>query len=327
MGPASSGCRGSAGAGAAEPARCRSGTARAAGHGHADEAARWDGVRDDRLRALGFDDTPVTEPLLPARARGARILVVDDNRDMRDYLVRLLAGSWQVTEARDGDEALQLADVMMPGTDGFSLLREIRADERLAGLPVILLTALAAEQSGIEGLLAGANDYIVEPFPARELVARISAQLELSRTPRAAEERLRRVLETDNVGVLYFDHTGTDDVFLTMTGYTRAEIERGLLTWRRFTPPEWTAISEQQMERLATTGRIGRATDPDRDRHLQQRPDPRRRHRAHRRSDERARRVVRTVARRGCRCVADPPLGAGHLHWVLAERQADARAS
>jgi PAS domain S-box-containing protein len=208
---------------------------------------------------------------MPARAPGARLLVVDDNPDMRDYLVRLLADSWQVTSARDGDEALRevtrqvpdlvIADVMMPGTDGFTLLRRIRSDVRLAALPVILVTARAGEQTAIEGLLAGADDYIVKPFSARELVARVSAQLELSRTRRAAEERLRRVLETDNVGVLYFDRAGTvvdaNQVFLTMTGHTRADIDGGGLTWRTMTPPEWTAVSERQLERLAATGRIG----------------------------------------------------------------------
>ncbi|MCC6392775.1 MAG: response regulator [Bryobacterales bacterium] len=78
---------------------------------------------------------------------------------------------------------------------------------------------------------------------------------------RASEERLRQVLETDAIGLLFFDHTGTiieaNDVFLKMTGHTRTEVQRRELTWRRMTPPEWIEISGQQLAKLAATGRIG----------------------------------------------------------------------
>ena len=76
-----------------------------------------------------------------------------------------------------------------------------------------------------------------------------------------AEARLRRVLETDAVGVIFFDHSGTvvdaNDVFLRMLGYTKADISSKTLTWRSLTPPEWVAASEEQMEKLAATGRTG----------------------------------------------------------------------
>jgi PAS domain S-box-containing protein len=234
----------------------------------AEEAMQWGDTREPQSLA---DDESDLRQSLPDHAPGARVLVVDDNNDMLGYLTRLLSSHWSVETAPNGSEALALArrtapdlvlaDVMMPGLDGFGLLRELRHDPDLSATPVVLVTARAGEQTAIEGLLAGANDYIVKPFSARELVARVGAQLELSRTRRAADERLRRVLETDNVGVLYFDYAGTvvgaNQVFLGMSGYTRAEIERGELTWRRMTPPEWTAISEQQMQRLSGTGRIG----------------------------------------------------------------------
>jgi PAS domain S-box-containing protein len=78
---------------------------------------------------------------------------------------------------------------------------------------------------------------------------------------RVSEQRLQRVLETEAVGVLFFDHSGTvvqaNHVFLRMTGYRREQIERRELTWRTMTPPEWIEASEAQMERLARTGRIG----------------------------------------------------------------------
>jgi signal transduction histidine kinase len=118
---------------------------------------------------------------------GARILVADDNADMREYMLRLLEGRFTVEAVRDGQAALAaaralppdlvLSDVMMPGLDGFGLLRELRADPRTASIPVILLSARAGEEATIEGLRAGANDYLVKPFSARELLARVEGNV------------------------------------------------------------------------------------------------------------------------------------------------------
>ncbi|MCE0766948.1 response regulator [Pseudonocardia kujensis] len=170
----------------------------------AEEALRWDAAREKNHAALGMDVEPVLDQRLACRAVGARVLVVDDNADMRDYLSRLLGGNWSVTVAGDGEEALQLiarerpdlilADVMMPGMDGFALLHAIRADEDLTSTPVVLVTARAGEETAIEGLLAGADDYIVKPFSARELVARVGAELELARQRRQNERRLRALI-------------------------------------------------------------------------------------------------------------------------------------
>jgi DNA-binding response OmpR family regulator len=117
---------------------------------------------------------------------------------MRDYLARLLAPHWELETAADGAQALALArreppdlvlaDVMMPGLDGFALLRELRGDPDLDTIPVVLVTARAGEEPAIEGLLAGADDYIVKPFSARELIARVAGQLELARGRRRAAE-------------------------------------------------------------------------------------------------------------------------------------------
>ncbi|WP_433223081.1 chemotaxis protein CheB [Dactylosporangium sp. CS-047395] len=167
------------------PAPVEATTAVAAGL--AEEAARWDGA-DGGERAWAGDAR--ADGSAGIHVPGARLLVVDDNQDMRDYLYRLLAGDWTVQLARNGAEALDLArreppdlvlsDVMMPGLDGFALLSALRDDPVLADVPVILVTARAGEEAGIEGMLAGADDYIVKPFAARELVARIGAQLELT---------------------------------------------------------------------------------------------------------------------------------------------------
>jgi PAS domain S-box-containing protein len=161
----------------------------------AEEALRWAQTTETQSLA-DEDDAP--RQSLRNYAPGARILVADDNKDMREYLSRLLASYWVVDTASDGMEALALArrqvpdlvvaDVMMPGLDGFALLRELREDSALSSTPVVLVTARAGEEAAIEGLLAGAADYIVKPFSARELVARVGGQLELARARRHAAE-------------------------------------------------------------------------------------------------------------------------------------------
>jgi signal transduction histidine kinase len=132
-----------------------------------------------------------------------RILWADDNADMRDYVRRLLSERYDVTAVPDGATALAaafatkpdlvLSDVMMPGLDGFGLLRELRTDERTRTTPVILLSARAGEESSLEGLEAGADDYLVKPFSARELLARVHTHLAMAKLRRewAAELELR----------------------------------------------------------------------------------------------------------------------------------------
>ena len=147
------------------------------------------------------ESDPVDVPLAPglgedapflSRTAGARVLVADDNADMRTYLGRLLVqAGWQVRTVADGAEAteqlttfrpdLVLTDVWMPNVDGFELLRRVRTDADLQGTPVVLITGRAGEAAAIEGMMAGADDHITKPFTARELVARVGAQLELAR--------------------------------------------------------------------------------------------------------------------------------------------------
>ncbi|MGA2369317.1 MAG: ATP-binding protein [Candidatus Korobacteraceae bacterium] len=135
-----------------------------------------------------------------SRAR-SRIVIADDNADMREYLRRLLASHYGVEAVPDGEAAFQSAverppdliitDVMMPKLDGFGLLKALRADARTATVPVMLLSARAGEESRMEGIAAGADDYVVKPFAARELVARLEARLLLSRMRRESELALR----------------------------------------------------------------------------------------------------------------------------------------
>jgi len=162
----------------------------------ADEARSW---FDDTSTAAAADETlyaPKGDHL--RLAPGARVLVVDDNADLRNYLRRLLGAYWRVDLAADGEQALEamkrnrpelvLADVMMPRLDGLGLLRAMRADNDLKPTPVIFLTARAAEDTAIEGLVAGADDYLAKPFSARELIARVGGRIMLSRSRRRMEE-------------------------------------------------------------------------------------------------------------------------------------------
>ena len=165
------------------------------------EAQRWlpddsdasiAGVRSDDGRARALDH--------------ARVLVVDDNADMRDYAARLLgAQGWIVDTAADGAAALAaaqrdppdlvLSDVMMPRLDGFGLLRALRADPRTSATPIILLSARAGEETRVEGLDTGADDYLVKPFSAQELVARVRSHLSLARVRTAASDAADRARE------------------------------------------------------------------------------------------------------------------------------------
>ena len=136
----------------------------------------------------------------------ARLLLADDNADMRDYVTRLLeARGWTVEAVSDGRAALDavlarrpdlvLSDVMMPGLDGFALLRELRSRPETHTIPVILLSARAGTEARVDGAEAGADDYIVKPFAAHELVARVGSHLALARERAEALEELERARE------------------------------------------------------------------------------------------------------------------------------------
>ena len=121
----------------------------------------------------------------------AKILLADDNRDLRDYVTHLLGSDYHVVGVPNGRKALAalrsepfdllISDVMMPEMDGLALLQAIRQDPMLQALPVIVLTARAGEESSTAGLQSGANDYLVKPFSADQLVTRVRAQLAAAR--------------------------------------------------------------------------------------------------------------------------------------------------
>ncbi|MDE2138105.1 MAG: response regulator, partial [Gammaproteobacteria bacterium] len=131
-----------------------------------------------------------------------RILLADDNADMRQYVSDLLGAYYEVTAVPDGEAALQaaretqpdlvLSDIMMPRLDGLGLLRALRADEATRRLPIILLSARAGEEASVGAMDAGADDYLVKPFTARELIARVRAHVELARERHGFERELER---------------------------------------------------------------------------------------------------------------------------------------
>jgi PAS domain S-box-containing protein len=167
------------------------------------EALRWLPDSSATTRALRptLDLAERGEDRRFAATFGARIVLADDNADMRAYVLGLLTPFYVVEAVGDGEAALAaarretpdlvLCDIMMPRLDGFGLLRGIRADETLRRIPVVLVSARAGEEARIGGFDAGADDYLIKPFSARELLARVGALLELQQMRRISEQRLR----------------------------------------------------------------------------------------------------------------------------------------
>jgi PAS domain S-box-containing protein len=197
---------------------------------------------------------PQREPAGESSPGRERILVVDDNPDMRNYVVDLLREFWHVDAATDGEAALELvkiaapdlvlSDVMMPRMDGFGLLRALRASPATRGIPVILLSARAGEESLVEGLETGADDYLVKPFSARELLTRVRAHLGTARARasalRASEARFRCLAEAGIIGITVSDAAGrileANDTFLRMVGCSREDLLAGGVVWELLVP-------------------------------------------------------------------------------------------
>jgi len=166
------------------------------------EAERWlpDAEAPHETSSRDRSGESVTAAARPA-TDGAHILLADDNADMRAYVQRLLGGSHHVEVVADGQAALEtirrrrpdllLTDIMMPRLDGFGLIRSIRADATLKDLPIIALSARAGEEASLDGLAAGADDYLVKPFSARELVARVDSALAMATLRRQMSHALR----------------------------------------------------------------------------------------------------------------------------------------
>jgi signal transduction histidine kinase len=169
---------------------------------HVQEALHWlpDPPNADAVAGVDFVHPAAVATDAANAAERPRILWADDNADMRHYVSRLLGGAYEVTTAADGEEALAkaldsppdlvLSDVMMPRLDGFGLLSGLREHKRTRRIPVVLLSARSGEEAAHEGLAAGADDYLIKPFTAKELLARVRAALSQAQRRREWEEKL-----------------------------------------------------------------------------------------------------------------------------------------
>jgi PAS domain S-box-containing protein len=162
------------------------------------------------------------------------VLVADDNADMREYLARLLSGDgYQVIAVADGQAALSavqagppdivISDVMMPRLGGLELVTALRADARTAAVPVLLLSARAGQEASVEGLQAGADDYLVKPFSAVELLARVRSNLGMARFRNREAQFRRTLIDAMQEGFFVTDGEGTileaNQAFLSLVGY------------------------------------------------------------------------------------------------------------
>ena len=176
------------------------------------------GSRADSYVAEALGWLPGVQRPVQRNGSGPRVLLADDNADLRDYAHRLLAEHYEVEAVADGQAALEAArarppelvisDVMMPRLDGFGLIRELHADPALGKIPVILLSARAGEEARVEGLDKGADDYLVKPFSARELLVRVGALLrsaEAHRMADAARAQFETLLNQAPLGVYLVD--------------------------------------------------------------------------------------------------------------------------
>lgn len=175
-----------------------------------EEAERWLPDLGEPIIAeasLTADQVPLEMPPglneeLSATQKRFSILLADDNTDMRDYIRRLLTSQYQVIAVPDGRAALDVArknvpdlvltDVMMPNLDGRELLKELRRNPRTRLVPVIMISARAGEEARLDGLAAGADDYLVKPFSAKDLMARVASNLRLSRMRQEIEHAAGR---------------------------------------------------------------------------------------------------------------------------------------
>jgi len=147
-------------------------------------------------------------------SKETKILIVDDNKDMREYLIRLLEPHFTIFTAVNGKDALEkislyqpqlvLSDVMMPVMDGKQMLKELRTRDDVFRTPVIFLSARAGEEAKIDGLEAGADDYLVKPFSAAELLTKIRAQIKLSVARSRTEAYLRNLFTQAPVAIAIY---------------------------------------------------------------------------------------------------------------------------
>ncbi|WP_343746926.1 PAS domain S-box protein [Chitinophaga sp.] len=167
-------------------------------HAFVEEASRWDG-------------TPSFKPAGNEEGK-PYILLADDNADMREYIKKLLGDRYEVVAVSDGAAALEaiarrpadlvISDVMMPLIDGFALVKLLKQNPATMHLPVLLLSARAGEEATVEGLGAGADDYLAKPFSSRELMSRVDANINTAKARNYVASQLRDLFRQAPVAIL-----------------------------------------------------------------------------------------------------------------------------
>jgi PAS domain S-box-containing protein len=144
----------------------------------------------------------------------ATVLLVDDNADMLSYVRQLLDPQFEVITAKHGKQALEkmefglpdliVSDIMMPVMDGHQLLKTLKENPNTRHIPVILLSARAGEEAKVEGIEAGADDYLVKPFSAKELLSRVRSQIKIRKIQTAAEQNIRHLFMQAPVAIAIY---------------------------------------------------------------------------------------------------------------------------
>nr|XP_019006639.1 uncharacterized protein I203_00231 [Kwoniella mangroviensis CBS 8507]OCF70100.1 hypothetical protein I203_00231 [Kwoniella mangroviensis CBS 8507] len=256
------------------------------GQGILDEAMQW---TRERRNSTGTPSSEIGSALEETSSRSSRsldpntlyfkkddvIMLVDDSLDTRRYMNSIFAPLCTVIEAGDGLEALEMcgkrmpdliiSDVMMPNLDGFGLLEALKASRDLSIIPVIMLTARGGDEAKVDGLLAGADDYLAKPFNSRELVARAHMQVQLGKRRKSLEDafeqrtsELRALTEYSPVGIFKTTEDGTvtftNKTWHELSGYPEDEpVDR----WEEFIDERYRA------EMLANWDRVLHGTDED----------------------------------------------------------------